>query len=71
MLALKCVVRFYWPLRLSNPQMINNNNKKKKPYLKVTQYGYSHVLNIISQLTCTRLFETQKKKHATQTFSLD
>ena len=69
MLAVKCVVRFYWPLRLSNPQM--NNIKKKQLYLKVTQYGYSHVLNIISQLTCTRLFETQKKKHATQTFSLD
>ena len=62
MLALKCVVRFYWPLRLSNPLMINNN-KKKKPYLKVTQYGYSHVLNIISQLTCTRLVKTQSQSN--------
>ena len=62
MLALKCVVRFYWPLRLSNPQMINNK-KKKQPYLKVTQYGYSHVLNIISQLTCTRLVKTQSQSN--------
>ena len=62
MLALKCVVRFYWPLRLSNPQMINDN-KKTQPYLKVTQYGYSHVLNIISQLTCTRLVKTQSQSN--------
>ena len=62
MLALKCVVRFYWPLRLSYPQMINNK-KKKQPYLKVTQYGYSHVLNIISQLTCTRLVKTQSQSN--------
>ena len=63
MLALKCVVRFYWPLRLSNPQMINNKKIKKKPYLKVTQYGYSHVLNIIPQLTCTRLVKTQSQSN--------
>ena len=45
---------------------------KKQLYLKVTQYGYSHVLNIISQLTCTRLVETkEQKQHTSQTFPLD